>query len=1200
MLRSMVRDPLASRPGGRRALQGLVSLLTVLGACHGSPAGTVPLPTALAHTDAAARPPQAGYRRPAVLFASLAGADGLDLDYLAELERAGIDVDFTDNAGDVTAERLRAFNAVVLFATPDAVGVADRGEPSSPARVQSFVDVVEGYLAAGGGVLLMPEEANFKKQRLSDLTDRWGARIAAERIVEHDPANVAAMPHSSRATRLAFSDQVPPSPVSQGVRGVWYPYEAAYYSVMTSPLVVDDGWQVVWRASRSSVTTPVDLGRAGDAAPGLLQRTAPESSPPLMAIRSRGRGRVALVAEWPEFSVGSGTKWIYDRDVLDRGLAGRPSDFGRLLENTLRWLAAPSLEAGTLGGFVPPPRRLASPNASEAVKAEFRSAPPPYDPAALARAPAPTLKLYRGLVGARTALSSGRGRVADYARAARAARLDFVVFLEEFARMTPDRLATLTAECAAASGRDLLLLPGFSIQSNLGNRLFFFSPHPVWPPDSVLTGPGKSLLYVQQENADGTFRGGATPFPSWVLAAYSTTKGQVGYYDFVDAPHGIRLRDAKLSAMVGLRTYRRGRLVEDLLDDYLTTAASTIAPTPVAIDEVESPDDLVRESKSGHAMTYAQAASLDPATFDGIFQRALRWAHALDAMPVFVSSGPEILAWPDCHRVTTYGAEGFAPERSAVRVPIALASDVGLEDVRIYDGPTLFRRIALHGAKTFEQTFWLDASLQRDLVAVVRDRRGGVAVGFPNRSWEEGSLAPIFCSDHINDCSPQWMAHGPLALRLSDPPLLSRDVAGRIWDGGPPASLGAVGAQDTLPVAIEGGRSTSAERLDSFSLLELADEGAVGVKSVRIDPFDPRLLDVVNYGNTFGPLGGPPPLFDNVQRYRQWAMPPAGPQFTGWAAYGVRTGISPSLFTDVIRFHRDATVTSLRLASLRPVPGATLVVGGAGGRRSVDLAGAKGVEIPVPAGSWFGLYAKGPVNAQLFENRGEALRLRAGETLDVLADFGSRRFRQGDSYAFELSSLAFPFDAPVTSDESFTTYAEYLGQPEGLRIARGTRAPSPGLVDLEPDNGAVEATVPRAENVAPLTLPVRVVGLNARWSSELLQKDGYSPGFYGSGTDRLRALAVDADGMAYVPLAVGRADASTFVAGHPVVADAGGRDLFIEVVCLGGAPPRWHVSVNNPGDRPVETTLRQAMDLPGLRFAERRLAVPPGGYVVLQ
>ena len=72
------------------------------------------------------------------------------------------------------------------------------------------------------------------------------------------------------------------------------------------------------------------------------------------------------------------------------------------------------------------------------------------------------------------------------------------------------------------------------------------------------------------------------------------------------------------------------------------------------------------------------------------------------------------------------------------------------------------------------------------------------------------------------------------------------------------------------------------------------------------------------------------------------------------------------------------------------------------------------------------------------------------------------------------------------------------------------------------------------------------------------------------------------------------------LAGHPVVADDRGRELFIQVTRLYESPDQWHISVNNPTDKHITTMLRKAMDLPGLNLRDTEITVKPGEYVVLQ
>jgi hypothetical protein len=155
------------------------------------------------------------------------------------------------------------------------------------------------------------------------------------------------------------------------------------------------------------------------------------------------------------------------------------------------------------------------------------------------------------------------------------------------------------------------------------------------------------------------------------------------------------------------------------------------------------------------------------------------------------------------------------------------------------------------------------------------------------------------------------------------------------------------------------------------------------------------------------------------------------------------------------------------------------------------------------------------------------------------------------------------------------------------------------MLEVSIDKGAMELAIARSQNVAGLTLPLRIAGLNPRWSAGLLEKEGYSPEFYGPGRDRWRAVAVGADQFAYVPLWVDRAEMTAIVAGHPIIA-SGAEELFIQATNLGGSPPRWHVSVNNPTNREIRATLHKAMNLPGLSFEDREIVVGSGEYVVIQ
>jgi hypothetical protein len=995
--------------------------------------------------------------RPAILFAAASGTpvhDGwVDLTFLSELKERGFEVDFTQGLSEITWERIRNYNVLVIPGTPDS-DAAQRGQVRPADGIEPFVTLMERYLSEGGGVLLMPREGNYIKQSVADLTDRWGARLPVEKIVETDPTKVASMTRLWKSP-VAYTDQILPSPISEGVRGIWYPMQPIDHGHMTGPILVDENWQVVVKASETSRTEPIDLSKSVDP-PHLehpFQRQGGVEAPALFAIRSRDRGRVALINQWNQFSYGAGTKWLYDREILSKGFDGQPSDFGRLLENTFRWLAESSLQAGTLGGYRTAADRLTPPNESPEAREEFE-----WHWRTYGHHPDPTAgwKLVRGLLGAKTAYSSGTGTVSEFAAAAREAGLDFVVFMEDFDRLTEEEFRQLRSECSIHSDEALELIPGFTIDSNIGNRVFHIGQDAEWLPPETLTGPNQSILYLQEEDGEGNFTGSMTSYHRWVLKSYADPKlgVNVGYYDFSGSGNGMRPPDLRNYSLLGLRTYRHGRLVEDVTSEYLTTALSTIPPGPVSINEVRSPVELWREVASGHALTYA----LRPA--DGrVTQGALRWSSQYESPPLFVSAGPKIIAWPQTVVVSTFGGESFTSQSTAMRSLAHVRSDVGLKEVRIYDGERLFRRFLLDGDEEFRETLVLDATVQRNLVLIAEDVQGGRAVSFARRSWKVGT-GVVFCSDRINSCSAHHagtmvMIHGENQLPLGATPGLPVDAIGGTWDGGPTGTVPPM-SFNTRPLLDADEGSENGGRFNQTPVLEFSDEGARAVASVHDQLFDDRITQVKNGWNTRGPLGGPSKLFRYTQRFRHWFPPSLRVPSSGRPAIGVRPGAVPTLYSNEIVFKRDLEIRSLQLGwNMEAGQGSPpiLVVGDGSEPREIELSRLNERDLSDPMriepGQWFGIYARGTSNSHVFVNRAAPILLSAKRGwLYIEADLRGRSVEPGDVYRYEVFGLGYPIDVEIDSASDFRPYLDYLAQPTGLEVLRGRRVESAGLLEI--------------------------------------------------------------------------------------------------------------------------------------------------------
>jgi len=1130
----------------------------------------------------------------------------VDLRYLAELHARGFEVDYTDRHADFSWERVRRHDVLVLYSVPLERGGYYDNTPDVPPYRDEFVAIVERFLEAGGGVLLLARSINADETFLP-LIGRWDARIPRERIVDSDPRNVQAMPRMSGAERLLFTDNAAPGPLTAGVRQVWLPASERYAAAETMPIEVGAVWRVVLRGSRTSRTVPIDAATSG-ALPPPDPRVRAEGvpEPPLFAVRDYRGGRIAFGAIWPEYSIGQGTEWLYERRVLSAGIDGRPSDFGSLLENALRWLAEPARAAGILGGFVTDPERLVPPNERAGARERFarfwrRPALEPERELAAARDYGP---IHRGLIGAQTEIGSGRGSVADHARAARRSGLSFVVFLEDFARLDPERLERLKRECARNSGTDLRLWPGYRIETNTGNRMFVYGDGATLPPPVLVVGGKLNLQF--RDPVTGEHRQ-PSPLIDWInYRLLATGEANVGYYGFADRPQTVPLDDLRLYSAAALRLYEEGAPVEDNLEAYLASAAGTIPPLPLAVHLLASPEALERAGRAGVGLTRAQAPAI------GSLWRELGYAHAYAAPHVFVSDGPTIHGWPQTVQVYTFGAERFVGGAAFMPVPVVVRSDAGLKEIRIYDGDRLFRRFLPRGARSFERLLQLTATVQRTLVLVAEDVAGRSAVSAAWRAWRGGALAPVFCGDRVNHCRTRpLLAKGPGVVQVTGMPEI---VGGHTWDGGPRAVRPILDLILANRPTLVSDLGTEGERgFRNRALVELSDESAVRTRAVLETLYDEG-LPVVDPWQTFGPPAGPSRLFRAEAVFTGFERAAVGPHPDLYAGLARYAGAELSLFEEEIEFRGAQQLRSLvlfRQAWYRgPYP--LHLVHGRGERVEQVLDLSPGPDRParlrLPRGDWIGCYATGgPANLAVLWNRGEELELAfhgapPALQIEFSGAVAGRRVTAGERLHYELLGVVDPLDAERTGRERVLDIVGSLHRPDGFAVRRGRSAGGDGLVDLVATDGAVTLEAARATRGSGVPLPVRVQGLNPRWSAAVVLHRGDTTSGGGRGEERGERYAeagFDREGRVYATLFPDRAPQTVATIGHPVVADH--DELFVQVTRHDdrGRPASWHVSANNPTDRDLTATFRVAIDLPGLRVPAGGVAIPAGGYVVL-
>lgn len=1133
----------------------------------------------------------------------------VDLEWLREFHEAGFEPDYLDQFSHMTWDRIRQYDVIVLFGSPgDGTEIPFFFPKSGSPNRDEYIELVERFLEAGGGVFAMIYTDSGDKDT-QQLIEPWGARLPVEFYRETSAEKVARLPRMDTVF-LSLIDQVQPSPVTEGVKKLWWPYGEYYHTSLTGPIAVSEEWTVIVKGTRTSHSEPVvpaDHFINTRAHPDPYVRPGDVPEPDLMAIRSYKNGRILLCSQSPVFSIGQGTKWLFGRHCLSKGLNRIPSDYERLIHNAFRWLAEPAMKSEEVGGYRAKAERLASPNQDPEKRKELN--PPLWTEEMLdITRPPETDPVFRGLIGARTAAGGGQGTVAEYAAAAHEAGLDFVIFLERFADITLEMLRELGEECRENSDDKLLLLPGYSIDTNIGNQMFFTGHDLPWPHyPELLTGPDNKLLNIQPQDKDGNFVHYSV-LTGWILSEHDRYgKNMIGFYNF-DTPTGMQLPDIKNCSAAAIRYYRDGNLVEDLTEEFLTSVQGTLPPCPVAISDVLSPDGLIREARSGNALTFAQGKSLET-----VVQESLHWNSQTHSLNVFSSDGPIIRSWPFWHGAHVYGSEPFVVDRELMVSDLYVTSDVGLKELRIMNGHQLVRRFLPNGAREYRQILHLSGVVQKSLVLIAEDVNGGKAISFPRICWKFGSRAVVYCGDHVNDCGYGYLARGTGMFNAHRYPRFS---AGFTWDGGPLGlrplvHMGHAHPRITsTPTIVDYLYSEGGWAFHNIPVLEFADDQAIVVQSSLREVYHPK-LPVMNAWHAFGPKE-PSRLIDSERRYLEFNRPLQGVRDTGWAAIGERADAVVANFSNTIRFKMEQRVDSLVLlrSNWYPSRPGMMVVDSGSSRPIVhDLqAGTAPITERVETGSWFGYCSDETFNGVLFINRGEPVFVHVDYKSDasfrgrVTADLVGQVLEAGDSMHYELFSVNESIDMEDRGAGRFKRVVKYLDRPDGLKLVSGTREESPGVFDVNSgeEDSPVEITVRKPKNRIGLTIPVRISGLNSRWSAGLLQVKGHSTGYYTDGENVYSALGFDLDGRVHAALYPDYAEMTHVVVGHPVVCDQ--PELFIEAMPRTGPEGTyvWHVAANNPTDEDVTAEFRQSTKLPGLEFAKQEHTIPAGGHLVLQ
>jgi hypothetical protein len=1088
----------------------------------------------------AAAPGRAAEQRPAVLFAT----GWVHNNYVVRpLLAAGIEVDVCppEKMADLLAGG--KYNVVVVT----TMGEAQR-------------KALDKFLARGGGALACNPEGAWHMQDWP-ASNEWLAALGARpRWEVLQDGNQQNMVRDVMGCQLSWSDQVSP-PVNRVVRGL-LTVTAAGTTGWEPPMSFDfaSAWTIVARGAATH--KGVREVRNDEQLQAWIPKQPLAGSPALMGLRQVGAGRLAVV--------GIRSHWLFTppyncptaEAMLTAGAGGKPSDWLRLFANTMVWLAEPSLRGG-LGGMTTPAAVLDPPVKPWEIPplVEWTKPGPMHD-----------MPQVRGLIGARTALSSGKGTVAEYVRAARAARLDFLVFLEDSLKMDQGRWDELVKQCAAASDERFLAVPGLTYEDAQGNHLYCFADDVRFPKRQMLLADHR--LATNRRNRTQVY----FDYVNELVQQHAIT----GFWNH--RRNFLPVADYKLYNSFPIVSFEDGRPIDSALEDFLYLQGIGGCQAALAFEFMTGPEEVARRAAEGwKVVAHRGIKELNGRWYEGAFSFSGSGSQ-------YITNGPQILVWESPNRLVGANGLWWRPDQWQYRLRLRVASDAGLKSVTLDDGDReVFRRWLPGGAKTFEQELVLANCQQRGFTLLVEDLRGrrAVSMSFWNRNL---NMEEFFCSDRCNflgsarlrtQSGGQYWTPIGFSANMGITPSKGRldmSVCPAVGLTANSPTLPIDGAPAGFPTArLQFALEVPGELANLFAYPQtylVGPEIAVGQADIRLG-YDPAETAAKTT-----PLGHP-----YEQPQDGW-----GNSWGGWHRLiatrmieGYARTYATNWLTRGFRLGWHETRVKLKQA-LALEPGKRLRVMYVGGDWLLHCGGQR-VQAPqgkFAHGTLFTLEdAGGSVVLMPMEGPLE-YRWTAGKNggIEVFYQPGKWALAPGDVLAYRV---AFAGAEGGLSTQKILAYAVAFGAATPgktaytPRLKRGKPLDNYLLWRLDAQGEAVEARLPKTD--LPGFLTACVENLRDNWSVCLVDRLRAGPNF--------RALPVR-DGRAYAQLDLTAADSDVFI-GHPVVAD----NPAVKLLVNSQEPGRWFIEAHNPGDAPLAVHLTSAPGGPLSHFDER-VTLPPG------
>ncbi|MDZ4200508.1 MAG: hypothetical protein U1E27_14630 [Kiritimatiellia bacterium] len=628
--------------------------------------------------------------------------------------------------------KLSDFQVVVLQTEPEGIRRFTEVDAARAARVGEALRV---YVEGGGGLLLQISSVRYLGG--DDLT-YWNAvmkplnvRILAEALFDpsQTTGSVFTKPEGSHGrgeNQFFYTQNIRPHEVTLGVSGLWLPLMS--FAPMAGTPAMDYGteWTPVVCGGPKAKSFSMKPG-AGFHEIDLQSPGTYAEEPPLVAVRTLGRGRIATL---PVDSVFTGRNygnpfWL---DIVESGdpVTGKRSDLMKLQSQLFHWLADSS----------PDTRR-----AGTVSRAEF----PPFVEWRPISEPQPS-KSYAGILGARSQHGGGESSAAEMIAAAKAAGLSFIVFNDPLENLTPEKLEALKADCRTGSDASFYACPGVEFTDGSGIRWALWGEKVVWPRSSFSRDYGGNMGVVTYPQWDGkTVR----HFGAYASACGFSPAAVVDYPGLRAA--GVIPENLWYFFNLFPRVYEGDRLALDQADELGAALRDLRYVVPMSYTRIRKASEVAASARA--AVTRIGGAFENVERMLNSRTSAQFNLAAEQCATVSYDSATE-LQW---HVSNRQMESHFVHTRGAQRVIVTLRADnpAGLREVRVRDADQgVIRRFrATEGATRLSQSFELIHDRQHWLTLEVEDSTGGITISSPVLlfCYKQGLFR---CSDNLNTLGP--------------------------------------------------------------------------------------------------------------------------------------------------------------------------------------------------------------------------------------------------------------------------------------------------------------------------------------------------------------------------------------------------------------------------------------------------------------